>query len=108
MKKDEVLNKALELITGERASNYGDAVENHQRIANGWNLILTDAIKTHGMITPGHVALMMDWLKTSRLLVSMDHMDSWIDKAGYSGIGGEIAGALKGAAQDQAGKKKAY
>jgi hypothetical protein len=34
---------------------------------------------------------MMDWVKTSRLLESIDHVDSWIDKAGYTGLGGEFA-----------------
>ena len=33
---------------------------------------------------------MMDWVKTSRLLSSMDHKDSWEDKIGYSALGGEF------------------
>jgi hypothetical protein len=38
-----------------------------------------------------HVALMMDWVKTSRLLATIDHYDSWIDKAAYSALGAEFA-----------------
>jgi hypothetical protein len=34
-----------------------------------------------------HVALMMDWVKTSRLLETIDHADSWVDKAAYSALG---------------------
>ena len=49
------------------------------------------AIETHGKLTPAHVALMMDWLKTSRILVTLEHTDSWIDKAAYSALGGEMA-----------------
>jgi hypothetical protein len=32
----------------------------------------------------------MDWLKTSRLLVTLDHQDSWIDKAAYTALGAEF------------------
>jgi len=35
---------------------------------------------------------MMDWVKTSRLLESIDHLDSWIDKAGYTALGAELTG----------------
>ncbi len=87
MKRDEVLDKAKELINGPRADDYGDAFVNHQRIADGWKIIL----KHVDELTPAHVALMMDWVKTSRLLETIDHVDSWIDKAGYTGLGAEFA-----------------
>jgi hypothetical protein len=35
---------------------------------------------------------MMDWVKTARLLNTLDHEDSWIDKCGYSAIGGSFSG----------------
>lgn len=90
MKRDEILDTAKELINGQRAKDYGDAHENFARIAEGWNIILQGALKSHGYLTPAHVTLMMDWLKTSRLIESIDHMDSWVDKAGYTGLGGEF------------------
>ena len=37
MKRKEVLEEAAKLITGDRAEHYGDAFENHARIAEGWN-----------------------------------------------------------------------
>ena len=91
MNRDDVLNQARELLKGPRAKDYGDALINHQRIAIGWDVIAKTAIKKHGKVTAAHVALMMDWVKTSRLLESIDHKDSWIDKAGYTGLGGEFA-----------------
>jgi hypothetical protein len=33
---------------------------------------------------------MMDWVKTSRLIETIDHEDSWIDKAGYTALGAEF------------------
>lgn len=91
MKRGEVLKKAEEYINGQRAQDYGDAHENFERIAEGWNIILKSAIMSHGYFTAQHVALMLDWMKTSRLLNSLDHEDSWIDKCGYSALGGEFA-----------------
>jgi hypothetical protein len=88
--RDETLDKAKALINGERARDYGDAWQMHYRIAQGWNLIVNEALHTHGELTPSHVALMMDWLKTSRLLVTLDHQDSWIDKAAYTALGAEF------------------
>jgi hypothetical protein len=89
MRRNETIDAAKELINGDRAKDYGDAYNNHARIAEGWNVIMREALKTHGYLTPAHVALMMDWLKTSRLLTNMDKFDSWVDKIGYSALGAE-------------------
>lgn len=91
MDRGEFLEKAGELISGERAQDYGDAKENFARIAVGWNIIAKTAIEDGGVITARHVAMMMDWMKTCRLLNTPNHIDSWLDKIGYSALGGEIA-----------------
>ena len=90
MRRNEIIHAAKDLINGDRAEDYGDAYDNHGRIAEGWNVIMREALKTHGYLTPAHVALMMDWLKTSRLLTNIDKFDSWIDKVGYSALGAEF------------------
>ena len=90
MTRDEILDTAKELINGPKAKDYGDASDNFDRIADGWNIIAQNAVRTHGYITRKHVALMLDWLKTARLLETIDHDDSWIDKAGYTGLGGSF------------------
>lgn len=83
MSRERILGTALALIRGERAADYGDWKQNAQDIATGWSVILgTD-------VPPRKVALMMDWLKTVRLK-NGPHADSWIDKAGYIALGGEI------------------
>ncbi len=89
--RKEVLEGASELIDGDRERDYGDAYMNHLRIAKGWNPIIEEAMLSHGHITPSHVALMMDWVKTARLLNSLDHKDSWVDKAGYTALGYEFS-----------------
>jgi len=86
MTRDEILDTAKSTINGDRQEDYGDAADNFDRIATGWSVILgTD-------VTPVQVALCMDWVKTARLIQSPDHADSWIDKAGYSALGGEVSG----------------
>jgi len=100
MNRSETLEAANELINGDRAKDYGDAYDNHGRIAEGWNIILRGALNSHGYLTPAHVALMMDWVKTSRLIETIDHEDSWIDKAGYTALGAEFV-ALQNRSTDQ-------
>ena len=52
MKRDEVLDKAKEIIGGPRAEEYGDSFENFTRILEGWNIIVNEAHKHHGYILP--------------------------------------------------------
>ena len=87
MTRDEIIEHAKTLISGQRAIDYGDAKDNFDRIAAGWNIIIENA---DGPITAKHVALMMDWMKTARLLETIDHLDSWVDKVGYSALGGSF------------------
>jgi hypothetical protein len=87
MTRDEIIENAKTLISGQRAVDYGDAKDNFDRIAAGWNIIVENA---NGPITAKHVALMMDWVKTARLLETIDHVDSWVDKVGYSALGGSF------------------
>lgn len=87
MTRDEIIENAKTLISGQRAIDYGDAKDNFDRIAAGWNIIIENA---NGPITAKHVALMMDWVKTARLLETIDHVDSWVDKVGYSALGGSF------------------
>ena len=89
MNRDKVLDDAKKTINGQRAKDYGDAYDNFTRIADGWNIIIKEAQCTNGYDTPQHVALMMDWVKTARLLNDLSHEDSWVDKAGYSALGAE-------------------
>tara|TARA_R110000868_G_scaffold158501_3_gene386682 strand:+ start:1779 stop:2096 length:318 start_codon:yes stop_codon:yes gene_type:complete len=88
--REYFLKEAINLINGDRAKDYGDAYENHQRIADMWNVIISAALKKYGKVLPAHVCLMMDALKTARLCFDIEHVDSWIDKGGYTGLGGEF------------------
>lgn len=84
MKREDILKSAIGLINGDRAKDYGDAYENHKRIAELWSVVF--GIK----VTTQQVVLCLILLKVARLIYSPSKKDSWIDIAGYSGIGGEF------------------
>ncbi len=85
MNRSDVLEQAGAAIDGDRHRDYGDARDNFRRIAAGWEVIL-------GVdVTPAQVALCMDWVKTARLVQTPNHADSWVDKAGYTALGAEVA-----------------
>ncbi|WP_376960128.1 DUF6378 domain-containing protein [Azospirillum sp. A26] len=86
--RGDILAEASDLIHGERLKAYGSPETNFVRIAAGWQVIFAD-----GVVTPAKVCLAMDWLKTCRLLQMPTARDGWVDKAGYSGLGGELSGA---------------
>ncbi|OMC55403.1 hypothetical protein A5747_13500 [Mycobacterium sp. IS-836] len=85
MKKDEILTTAASLICGDREEAYGNMRDNFTRIGKLWEPILGTTV------TPEQVALCMNQVKVARLLTSPDHVDSWVDGAGYLALGGEIA-----------------
>ena len=57
-----ILTEAEELIHGQRAIDYGDARENHQRIADLWEVY--SGIK----LSPEDVAMMMILVKVARFM----------------------------------------
>ena len=84
MNRNDILKSAMELINGDRAKDYGDAHENHQRIAELWSIVF--GIK----ITVYQVVLCLILLKVARLIYSPNKIDSWVDIGGYTGLGGEF------------------
>ena len=85
MNRAYFLDKAEELINGPRAHEYGEARENHQRIADVWGMILGHKV------TPEQVCACMIGLKLARLANNMQQDDTWVDIAGYAALGGEIS-----------------
>jgi hypothetical protein len=74
------LQKAQEIISGERQDQYGAPAVNLNRVARGWSIIIGRTLVER------EVLLMMDWLKTARLINNLYDEDSWTDKAGYVGL----------------------
>ena len=103
--RSEFLDKADELVNGQRALDYGDALENHQKIANFWSNYLSMRHVNH--LEPRDVVVMMMLIKIARLTHNSTE-DSWVDLCGYAALGGEflhspeIAGEADEAAMMQA------
>lgn len=79
-----ILTKAEELINGQRAIDYGDARENHQRIADLWSAYKWP--EGDEPYSPEDVAVMMILLKIARFMENGYHEDTVTDIAGYAGV----------------------
>lgn len=83
--RTHVLTQAADLINNDRDRDYGSADANHLRIASIWAVILGHPV------SPAQVALCMCGVKIARLAHDIGKTDSWIDLAGYSALGAELA-----------------
>ncbi len=71
-------NDKLQEVLDSREAEYGNALENFERIGKVWGALLNiEPIPAY------QIALMMDSLKTVRLFNNPTHNDSWVDKLGY-------------------------
>lgn len=84
-KREEILKEAIRLTHGERNRDYGTPLENHQRIADIWTVVLGHPV------TPAQVALCMVGVKLARLAQTPTHEDSFIDGSAYMAIAGELS-----------------
>lgn len=94
-RRSECLAQAMDLVTGDRNREYGEPLDNFQRIADGWQIILSQPV------TPHQVALCMAWLKIARLVESPRHVDSYVDAAAYAALALELVEAQDKDAPDR-------
>lgn len=88
MTKEEILDKAKEIVTGDRQNAYGEVEDNFGRIARLWTEYLNEG-NTSIELDAEDVACMMILLKIARIKSGHHKDDNWIDIAGYSACGGE-------------------
>lgn len=84
--RTEVLRMAERAVNGAREGEYGSAEDSFGRIAALWN----GYFKASGRqvtIAAEEVPLMMVMLKMARLVNTKNHLDSWVDIAGYAACG---------------------
>lgn len=84
MNRKEILNKAEEIINGDREGTYGKPEDSFDRIAQLWSVYLNHDISSVD------VANMMVLLKVARNAGGVYKDDNWIDICGYAALGGEI------------------
>ena len=92
MNASEIAQKAAELVAGDRESQHGDKVTNHQCIADVWNGYLKSR-RTAGKseeLSAEDVANLMECLKIARRQTGIYNPDDYVDGAGYAACAGEI------------------
>ncbi len=87
--REEILKQVEKCILNDRQNTYGTPEDNFQVIADFWNVYL--GIKDESMqLTRQDVAIMMTLLKVARMKSSPNHLDNYVDAAGYSAIAGSF------------------
>lgn len=84
-----ILERVGGLVDGDR-DTHGDAVQNQEHIAEGWNWYLGGKFGIDAELDGGDVARMMQMLKTSRQCVGEYDFDHDIDSAGYDAIAAAV------------------
>lgn len=88
MNREECLNRAKEIVTGNKEAEYGSPEDNFSTIANLWGAYLNEPIKTKD------VAVMMIMVKLARISSGHAKDDNWVDIAGYAACGSELESAI--------------
>ena len=88
--KENILQQAKELVSNDRESTHGDARQNHEQIAEFWNIFLDNKLKPMAAITCDDVAVMMALLKISRSQRGKANVDDYVDASAYMAIAGEL------------------
>lgn len=93
--RKRVLREAEKCVCGNREKDYGTPEDSFNLIAKLWTAYvstgsLVDLVDL--VFDAKDVAAMMALLKIARIAENPQHMDSWVDLAGYAACGGELAG----------------
>jgi hypothetical protein len=91
MNTTKILDKAKELVSGDRNQKHGDKVSNHENIARLWTSYLQNKTKINIVVLPEDVANLMILLKVARTQAGEHNLDDYVDTCGYASIAGEIA-----------------
>lgn len=91
MTREEIIKQVEKCILNDRQNTYGSPENNFRTIANLWN----EYLGKDSRITPRDVAIMMVLLKVARMGSSPNHLDNFVDAAGYSIIAGSFCNSEK-------------
>lgn len=83
--RKEILRTAENYVTKDRADTHGNMEDNFATIAEYWTIHLGYKV------TPIDVGVMMALLKMARVKASTQHLDNYVDGAGYLACAGELS-----------------
>jgi len=80
-----ILDAAHAAVTVDRSATHGAPEDSFGAIARVWSARLGIQLQ------PYHVCIMLADLKACRAWANPDHVDNWVDLAGYAACGGDVA-----------------
>jgi hypothetical protein len=86
--RDEILQLASKAV-GDRGELYGKPEQSFEKIAVLWNGWMR--IRKEGELTGVDVGVMLALVKLGRIAGNGEHVDNFIDAAGYAACAGELA-----------------
>ncbi len=87
-RRKDLLKEVEKCVCAERQNTYGDAEDNFEVIAKLVTIMLQG--KLVEKITALDIAKINACIKMARIITSPEHLDNWIDLAGYAVCGGGI------------------
>ncbi len=88
-----VLDTAKGYVSQDRQADHGAPENTFQTHADLWTAYIKGKTGQSVNLTAVDVAAMMVLFKMGRVAANPNHLDNWIDSAGYSACGGELANA---------------
>jgi hypothetical protein len=88
MNREQILSTATQYITKDRAATHGNAEDTFSNIGDLWGWWMEG--REIPTFNDFDVAIMMTLFKIARIKGNPDHIDSYIDGAGYLALAGEI------------------
>ena len=82
--RSKILETAAKLVSDDRERQYGAPARHFAAVAAVWSVLLGHPV------TPGQVPVLLAALKLVRASHNHNHLDNWIDLAGYAALAGEI------------------
>lgn len=92
--RENIIKQVEKCILNDRQNTYGTPEDNFQKITDYWNTYLNIKDDTF-KLTKQDVAIMMVLLKVARMGTSPNHLDNFVDAAGYSIIAGSFCNSEK-------------
>lgn len=86
----KVLDDAHALMTGQRATTYGDPLPDFTRIGQLWGALLPTDWQPNEPLPAHTVAAMLAGLKLVRSQITPEHRDNWVDLVAYGALAADV------------------
>lgn len=108
--RSDTLDEVRACVCKDRQNTYGDAEDNFNDIADLWTWWLDKrGLLAHGQhLEAVDVAVMSGMIKTARMAKNIEHLDNFIDLAGYAVCGAGLIKQRQQQKEHHASRKPPY